>query len=86
MKLFESLKTSLESLRANKMRSGLTMLGVIIGVGFVILLVSLASGARTEILNGLQAMGSNLIMVVPFKIDLKTVAEDPMQTGLQVQA
>lgn len=82
MKLLESLKTSLESLRANKMRSGLTMLGVIIGVGFVILLVSLGSGARTEILKGLQAMGSNLIMVVPFKIDLKTVAEDPMQTGL----
>ena len=46
MKLFESLLTALRALRANKMRSALTMLGVIIGVGSVILLVSLGSGAR----------------------------------------
>ena len=43
MKIFESVITALTALRANKMRSLLTMLGVIIGVGSVILLVSLGS-------------------------------------------
>lgn len=70
MKLLESLLTALRALRANKMRSGLTMLGVIIGVGSVILLVSLGSGARAEITTTIQGMGSNLIMVVPFKVQL----------------
>ncbi|MFH1149798.1 MAG: ABC transporter permease [Actinomycetota bacterium] len=58
------------ALRANKMRSALTMLGVIIGVGSVILLVSLGSGARAEITQTIQGMGSNLIVIVPFKLDL----------------
>jgi len=62
--------TALRALRANKMRSALTMLGVIIGVGSVILLVSLGSGARAEITTTIQGMGSNLIMVVPFKMQL----------------
>jgi putative ABC transport system permease protein len=70
VKLFESLLTALRALRANKMRSALTMLGVIIGVGSVILLVSLGSGARAEITTTIQGMGSNLIMVVPFKMQL----------------
>lgn len=78
MKLLESLKTALRSLRANKLRSGLTMLGIIIGVGFVILLVSLGSGARTEITSGIQGMGSNLILVVPFQVELD-IGANPMQ-------
>jgi len=70
MKLIESILTAINSLRANKMRSALTMLGIIIGVGSIILLVSLGSGARTEITNALQGMGSNLLIVVPYKLDL----------------
>ncbi len=70
MKLLESILTALRALRANKMRSLLTMLGVIIGVGSVILLVSLGSGARAEITSSIQGLGSNLIIVVPFKMDL----------------
>jgi putative ABC transport system permease protein len=46
------------------------MLGVIIGVGSVILLVSLGSGARSEITSSIQGLGSNLIIVVPFKMEL----------------
>jgi len=56
------------------------MLGVVIGVGFVILLVSLGSGARAEITEGIQGMGSNLIIVVPFKIELD-VSTNMMQQG-----
>ena len=52
------------------MRSLLTMLGVVIGVGSVILLVSLGSGARAEITSALQGMGSNLMVVVPYKLQL----------------
>ncbi|MHB8894488.1 MAG: ABC transporter permease [Candidatus Geothermincolia bacterium] len=70
MKLLESVYTALRALRANKMRSLLTMLGVIIGVGSVILLVSLGSGARAEITSTIQGLGSNLIVVVPFKMEL----------------
>lgn len=80
MKLLESLLSALKSLRANKLRSGLTMLGIIIGVGFVILLVSLGSGARTEITQGIQGMGSNLIIIVPFKLELD-IGANPMQQG-----
>lgn len=70
MKIFESILTALTALKANKMRSLLTMLGVIIGVGSVILLVSLGSGARAEITSSIQGLGSNLIIVVPFKMEL----------------
>jgi len=70
MKLLESVYTALRALRANKMRSLLTMLGVIIGVGSVILLVALGSGARSEITTTIQGLGSNLIVVVPFKMEL----------------
>jgi len=70
VKVFESIITALTALRANKMRSLLTMLGVIIGVGSVILLVSLGSGARSEVTSSIQGLGSNLIVVVPFKMQL----------------
>lgn len=65
------------------MRSALTMLGVIIGVSSVILLVALGSGARAEITQALQGLGSNLIMVVPFKINLTgaMTPESLMQMG-----
>jgi len=80
VKLLESFRSALKSLRANKMRSGLTMLGIVIGVGFVILLVSLGAGARSEITQGIQGMGSNLIIVVPFKVELD-IGSNPMQQG-----
>ncbi len=83
MKLLESFLSALNALRANKMRSGLTMLGVIIGVGFVILLVSLGSGARAEITQGIQGLGSNLIIVMPFKVELDINA-NPMQQSSPV--
>ena len=57
-------------MRANKLRSALTMLGVVIGVGSVILLVALGSGAREEVTKSIQGLGSNLIIVVPFKLQL----------------
>jgi len=60
-----TLKISLRALRVNKMRSGLTMLGVIIGVGAVIAMLAVGAGARNQIEAQIASMGSNLIMIVP---------------------
>ena len=69
-KLFETFKLALITLKANKSRSILTMLGVIIGVTSVILLVSIGSGLKTYITGQLEGLGSNLLMVVPGEFDV----------------
>lgn len=67
MELAETLRISLDALAANKVRSALTMLGVIIGVAAVIVLVSLGGGARQYIKNELGDLGTNILVVVPGK-------------------
>ncbi|MEI6513074.1 MAG: ABC transporter permease [bacterium] len=64
MNLRESLSIALESLVANKMRAVLTMLGVIIGVGAVIAMLALASGARNNMMTQIQQMGTNVLIVM----------------------
>ena len=59
----ESLKVAFSCLRANLMRSLLTMLGVIFGVAAVIVMVSIVEGARAEVLSQFQQLGTDLIMV-----------------------
>jgi len=63
--LGESLRVALRGLVANKMRSGLTMLGVVIGVASVIALMSIGSGAQASITEQINDVGSNLVMVMP---------------------
>ncbi len=63
--------TAFEALLSNKMRSALTMLGVIIGVAAVILLVSMAVGAKQYILEKFTGLGTNLIIIQPGKIQTK---------------
>jgi len=67
------LKIAWKSVRANKSRSLLTTLGVIIGVASVIILVAVGSGLKDFITSEMQDMGSNLVMVMPGDIDLKKV-------------
>ena len=67
MNLFETFKVALEAILSNKMRSGLTMLGVIIGVLAVILLVSIGEGARVYITKELTGLGTNLLIIQPGK-------------------
>ena len=64
MKLYESLVIAIRSLLASKMRSALTMLGVIIGVGAVITLMSVGRGAQAGITSTFEKMGSNLLYVM----------------------
>ena len=67
------LKIAWKSVRANKSRSLLTTLGVIIGVASVIILVAVGSGLKDFVTSEMQDMGSNLVMVMPGDIDLKKV-------------
>ncbi len=53
------------ALSANKVRSGLTMLGIIIGIASVIALVAIGQGAQNSIQSSIQSIGSNLIIVMP---------------------
>jgi putative ABC transport system permease protein len=53
------------ALRANRLRSALTMLGVVIGVASVVVLVAIGSGAKREVEQQVEGLGSNLILVVP---------------------
>jgi putative ABC transport system permease protein len=60
--LFEETVTALS---ANKVRSGLTMLGIIIGIASVIALVAIGNGAQASISSSIDALGSNLLIVTP---------------------
>jgi putative ABC transport system permease protein len=67
MNFIETFRVSIEAIFSNKLRSGLTMLGVIIGVMAVILLVSIGEGARVYITKELTGLGTNLIVIQPGK-------------------
>ena len=67
MKVLDILKIGAFGLTGNKMRSALTMLGVIIGVAAVIALVSIGQGATLSVTNSIQSMGSNLVIVNPVR-------------------
>ncbi len=64
MKLIDSLVIAIRSLFANKLRSSLTMLGIIIGVGAVITLVSVGRGAQAAVTSTFEQMGTNLLYVM----------------------
>jgi len=59
------LQETYNALLSNKVRSGLTVLGIVIGISSVIALVSIGNGAQTAINASIQSIGSNLIIVVP---------------------
>ena len=58
-----TFRISLRALRANKMRSALTMLGIVIGVGAVIAMLAIGAGARERVSAEIDSMGSNLLIV-----------------------
>jgi len=61
MSFWESLRVALVALRANKLRSLLTMLGVIIGVGSVIIMISIVQGARQKVISDFRSDGANVV-------------------------
>jgi putative ABC transport system permease protein len=65
MLLDEIIKVAFGAIRANKMRSMLTMLGIVIGIAAVITMVALGEGAQRSVQDRLQALGTNLLSVNP---------------------
>ena len=68
MDIFETVSSALSAILANRMRSFLTILGIVIGVTSVILLIAVVSGLQTFITGQIQGLGSNLLFVIPGRI------------------
>ena len=65
MKLIVLLRMAMQSIVKNKMRTFLTMLGIVIGVAAVIVMVAIGAGARSQIESQIATLGTNLIVITP---------------------
>ncbi len=65
MKLRDILEETFSALKSNKVRTGLTMLGIVIGIASVITMVAIGQGASNSVSSQIESMGANLIMVNP---------------------
>jgi len=81
--VWELWLVALAAIRANKLRSFLTMLGIIIGVGAVITMIALGSGAQKAVQDNISALGTNLLTVMPGQQFMHGVASD-QRVGLTV--
>lgn len=82
--LLESIRVAWLGIVSNKLRTVLTMLGVIIGVAAVITLVSVGQGAQVQATSQIQALGSNLITVAARGNAYRIVEEDLVQLRLRI--
>ena len=64
MNVLASARIAVRALRVNLLRSALTMLGIVIGVGAVITMVAVGSGAQARVAEQIQSLGSNMIIVL----------------------
>ena len=71
MIVFDNIKFAFASIWANRIRSALTMLGVIIGVFAIIILTSIGEGVRTEFSDQVEGIGSNLVIVLSGQLDFE---------------
>ena len=85
MQFGEVLRVSLEALRVNKMRSVLTMLGIIIGVGAVIAMLALGRGAQEAVNSRIASLGTTLVTVVPGQVFAGGVASSTDRAQLKVE-
>ncbi len=65
MSALESLRIAMRALRVNKLRSILTVLGIVVGVGAVVCMVSVGAGAQAEVSEKIRTLGANLLLVLP---------------------
>ncbi|MGD8399278.1 MAG: ABC transporter permease, partial [Anaerolineae bacterium] len=80
MSFFESMRIALRALLSNKMRAVLTMLGIIIGVGAVITLMSVGKGVELFVEESFQSIGSNLLFVAPGSLEGTSSTKQPELT------
>src|SRR5512136_1434225 len=64
MSIIQTIVEALESLASNKMRSGLTVLGIVIGVAAVIAMMAIGQGAQNSITGQIQGIGTNLLFIM----------------------
>jgi putative ABC transport system permease protein len=64
----ETIKMALDTLRTNKLRSGLTILGIVIGVMTVIIISSVVNGLNSNVSNLVESLGTNVIWVFRFPV------------------
>src|SRR5919107_3206403 len=84
MPVGEIFRVALEALRVNKMRSVLTMLGIIIGVGAVIAMLALGNGAKAAVNARIQALGTTMVTVVPGQVFSGGIASSTDRAQLKV--
>ncbi|MFZ3171096.1 MAG: ABC transporter permease [Carboxydocellales bacterium] len=89
MNIWQTIKLAIAGIRANKLRSFLTMLGVIIGVAAVIVLVSIGEGAGKSVTGQIQGLGSNLVSITirtnetPVTLGYEEIMEWKTRIGIQ---
>ena len=76
MLLGETIAVAFQSIRANKLRAALTMLGIVIGVGAVITMVALGSGAQKAVKDRINSLGANLLNIYAGQMNVRGVASD----------
>ena len=86
MTILQSLLEALESLNGNKLRSGLTILGIVIGVGAVIAMLALGAGAQDTITSSISGIGTNLLFVFRGNSDNANVRNSRPLTLADAQA
>jgi putative ABC transport system permease protein len=69
MSLSEAWRVAVDALRASRLRSSLTMLGVVIGVAAVVILVAIGTGAKQQVEQQVEGLGSNLLLIVPGQVN-----------------
>jgi len=79
MKLVKGTRIALKALFSHKLRTGLAMTGIIVGICSVIMMVAVGDGAQQQVLSKIQAMGTDLVMVTAGQV--KIIANRQRQTG-----
>jgi putative ABC transport system permease protein len=79
MKIQDTLHETYTALSANKARSGLTILGIVIGIGAVVAMLAIGQGASGSIQSSIQSIGSNLVLVMPGQA--RGAASGPVSAG-----
>ena len=86
MRVGEAWRVAIDALRANRLRSILTMLGVVIGVAAVVALVAIGTGTKQQIESQVEGLGSNLLLVVPGRLEAGAAATASTMTLDDVDA
>jgi len=81
MNIAQSIREALESLSANKLRAGLTILGIVIGVAAVIAMLAVGTGAQDTILGSISGIGTNLLFVFQGNFQQDVPNEQPLTLG-----